>query len=306
MKARERVLRMLLRVLARPYIYTRRELRNHFDVSEDTMRDDIRAIKAAGIKFEQETSGRYRCAVLPDTQFDELRYLQSLTEEERGRIGNLLNQYLPKREAFYLKQKLSSLYDFQQLGLNALRRPALEKLNLLESAKKKELQVIFENYRSNSNEIKDRILEVFEITPELDTVQAFDPEEKRTDKQIKHFKLSRIERVRITDTPWTNKAKHKIKTTDVFRIAMNNQKMVHLKMDVYAYNSLIDNYPKAKGECMPGTEQNTFDFQSKVNPKFLGLTNFIMNNAGHVEIISPMELKEKVRERVNILLESLG
>jgi len=303
MLPRERVLKVLLRILARPYRYTRRDLWKHFRVSKSAIDEDILAIKAAGIVFDQNKL--YRCAILPDPKFDELRYLQSLTSEERAKIGNLLNQGLSQKEAFYLQQKLSSLYDFQQLGLNALRRPALEKLNLLESARKKELQVLLEKYRSNSNKIKDRVVEVFDINPELDTLQAFDPEEKSKDKQIKHFKLSRIERVHITDIPWANKTKHTIKPTDVFRIAKGGQKMVELKMDVYAYNSLIDNYPKAKGECMTGSENNTFHFQTKVNPDFLGLINFIMNNAGHVEVISPPELKEKVRERVNILLKDL-
>jgi len=149
-------------------------------------------------------------------------------------------------------------------------------------------------------------VEAFDIQPELDTVQAYAPNEPIREKRIKHFKLSRIERIQITDTPWQHETKHHRKATDVFRIAMDNQVLVCLNIDVYAYNSMIDNYPKAKADCMPGAVPNTFNFQSRVNPEFLGLSNFIMNNAGHVEIISPESLKEKVRERAKMLLDSLS
>jgi len=160
-----------------------------------------------------------------------------------------------------------------------------------------------EKYRSNSNDIRDRQVEVFDVDPELDMVQAYDPEEKRKDRQNKHFKLSRINRVINTNNPWQYKNKHDIKPTDVFRIAMANQVRVELNMDVYAYNSLIDNYPLAKGRCDDGSELNTFYFQAKVNPEFLGLINFIMNR--HVDIISPPELKDEVRKRINKLLKDL-
>lgn len=307
MKPRERVLRVLLLLLSRPYRYTRKELCDHFNIGKDGIDDDITAIRAADINFVQDKrKGFYRCAIIPDTYCKELTHLQTLTELERSKISNLLHRHMgSSKEATYLTKKLESLYDFQQLGLNALRRPALERLDNLEHAKKHKKQVVLINYRSNSNIIKDRQVEAFDIKADLDTVQALDPNESDKEKQIKHFKLSRIERIQITDTPWLHESKHRSKPTDVFRIAMDDQVMVHLSMDVYAYNSLIDNYPTAKGVCLAGSTPNTFDFQDRVNPEFLGLVNFIMNNAGHVEILGPTSLKEKVRERAKALLDSL-
>ena len=305
MKPRERVLRIVRYILAQPYKLTRKDLQDKFDVGKDAIDDDIKAIKDAGINFQQDKP-LYRCAIFPDPAFDELRYLQPLTEIERGKISRILHDSMgSSKEATYLTKKLASLYDFQQLGLNALRRPALERLSLLEAAQKDKKQIILVNYRSNSNKIKDRLVEAFDIQADLDTVQAFDPNESSKEKRIKHFKLSRIERIQITDTPWQHETKHHRRATDVFRIAMDNQILVSLNMDVYAYNSLIDNYPKAKGDCMSGTLPNTFNFQSRVNPQFLGLVNFIMNNAGHVEIISPEGLKDRVRERARALIKSL-
>lgn len=299
MTPRERVIRVLLRILSHPYRFTKRDLAEHFDVSKDTIKDNIIAIKNAGLHFEQDN--KYRCAVIPDRQFKELKHLQSLTEDDRFKIGDALNRFLSSKDALYLKNKLASLYDFQQLGLRALRRPALERIDILERAKKQKLQVVLKNYKSNSNSIKDRLVEPFHIDPELDTIQAFDVDSDTT----KHFKLSRIERVQLVEVNWAFEKRHEYKYTDVFRIADNNQVPIQLRLQIYAYNALIEAYPKALSEIYPAAEPNTFDFETKVNSQFLGLMNFILGNSQHVEIIGPQQLKDKVKEHVKEILEKM-
>ncbi|MEM6318640.1 MAG: WYL domain-containing protein [Bacteroidota bacterium] len=305
MTPRELIIKVLLKILSNPNQVTKRDIANHINKSISAVEEYLEALENVGINLIiEKKKGKNYYAIEPNLEFDELKHLLPLSDADMANIGRALN-YVGKEDAFYLKKKLATLYDFQKLGLNALRRPALEKLNALNFSKNNKKQVIFENYKSNSNIIKNRQVEVFDIDHELDMVQAYDIEETRPNRQNKHFKLSRITRVIKTDNPWQNEANHYVKPTDVFRIAMDNQVRVELGMDVFAYNSLIDNYPMARGRCDEGSKPNTFYFQAKVNPKFLGLTNFIMNNAGHVEIISPPELKEKVRERINILLQDL-
>lgn len=297
MTPRERVIRVLLRILANPYRYTRRDLANYFKVSKDAMDEYVQAIQGAGLNYEQDK--HHRCAVLPDKAFKELQYLQSLSESEIARVGSLINQYIGGRDGLYLNKKLESLYDFQRLGIRALRKPALELIDRLELAKKKKLQVVLEQYRSNSNDISDRIVEPFHIDPEINMLQAYEP--KKEDSR--HFRLSRIHRVRFTDKPWSFEKLHTRKYTDAFRIANNDQVMVHLLLDVYAYNILLETYPQAKGHIEPGAEPKTYDFQAKVNAGFLGLTNFILSNAQHIEILSPDSLKEQVKAEAKKIFE---
>ncbi len=299
MLARERNILVLLRILAYPYRYTKKELAKHFEVSKDTIKDDIQAIINVGIHFEQDS--KYRCAVIPDQQFKELKHLQSLTIEERTIIGNAVDRSCSSKDALYLKNKLASLYNFQKLGIRALRRPALERIDALENAKKQKLQVVLANYKSNSNSIKDRLVEPFLVDPELDTLQAYDAESKKT----RHFKLNRIERVILTDTKWQFEKQHEHKYTDVFRISDNNQIVIHLRLQVYAYNALTETYPKALSEVIPAASPNTFDFETKVNHQFLGLMNFIMGNFEHIEVIAPEELKEKIKEKASAILEKI-
>lgn len=302
MKARERIVRLLLYVLAKPNKYTLKDLAKYFKVSIDTIEADIDFLEYAGISVKKERKGRANVfAIEVNDGFDELRYLQPLSEQDIASIHHGLNYLTDNTKSFYLKKKLNTLYDFQKLGLNALRKPNLERINQLEKAIKSKKLVTLKNYKSNSNDIRDREVEVFLISPEIDTIQAFDV----NDKKVKHFKLSRIDTVLIEKIDWKYESRHDERPTDVFRIAMKGQIWVELTIDVYAYNSLIDNYPKAKGECQSMSTSHTFHFQSKVNPKFFGLTNFIMNNAGHVQIISPPGLKEKVREKIADLLKDL-
>jgi len=292
----ERTVRVLLRLLSSPFRYTKKDLAEYFGYSiKDNINRDLQAIRNAGLKVVQDRP-HYRCAIEPDREFKELRHLQALSDADRAQIKHALRTS-SARDALYLSKKLDTLYDFQQLGLRALRRPVLDRLGHLEAAKKQKQRVILEQYRSNSNEVKDRQVEPFHVDPELDTLQAYDIDSQDS----RHFKLSRIERVRPTDIPWDYEKRHVLKYTDVFRIADNEQIMVHLKLNVQAYNDLIETYPKAQSKTMSGDQPNTYDFQSKVNAGFLGLMNFVMANVDHIEIIRPDSLKKKLLEKIEVI-----
>ncbi len=301
MKPRERVIRVLLRILAHPYRFTRRELAQHFGVSLDAVKDDINAIRNTGLTVDTKPESQYRLAVLPDRTFKELQHLQPLSEEDKARIAQALN-YVSGREALYLRKKLDSLYDFQKLGLRALRKPALERLDRLAAAQQDERQVVLENYRSRSNEIRSRRVEPFHVDPEKDTLQAYDIDKRDS----RHFRLSRIERVHLTDTPWQFQGEHRVKITDVFRIADNKQVPVHLTLDVFAYNSLTEEFPLTITYIDPGSKPNTFEFQCVVNHEFKGVLNFIMSNALHLTINYPEQLRTLVREEAKRILKKFS
>ena len=192
-----------------------------------------------------------------------------------------------------------------------MRRPSLDRIDTLQLAKKQKRQVIFEDYRSNrSNEVRNRNVEAFKIDVELDTIQAVDLDALNTLENeleaIKHFRLSRIARVTLTENSWKNKKLHIPKATDVFRIANEEQVRVHLRIDVQAYNYLSENYPKALSEIHTSSDAELWDFESDINQDFYGLTNFIMANSEHVQIIYPTDLKEVVKEKALNLIKLLS
>ncbi len=287
---RERIVCLLLMVLAQPYRYSRKDLAAHFQVHQDTIKSDLVALRGAGLEVNADYNNHYRLAILPDFEFKELKALQPLSEEDKATISRALD-HKPSTQKVYLLRKIESLYDFQQLGIRALRKPALERLDRLKQGQKEERQVILENYRSRSNNIRDRLVEPFHIDPDKDTLQAYDVEAGDS----RHFRLLRIERVRLTDRPWQFQNHHRSKITDVFRIVDNQQINVHLTIDVWAYNSLTEEFPLTRTYLEPGSDPNTWDLQCPVNQDFKGLLNFILSNAEHVDIHTPDVLRARVR-----------
>ena len=231
----------------------------------------------------------------------ELERLQPLSTEDRQYIFEQLEQHGEAVKNKKIRAKLESLYDFQQLGLEALRRPAIERYEALEKARVNMRQVILKQYRSNSNEIRDRQVEPFKIDAKLDTLQAFDVDIAKN----RHFRLSRIQRVVTTEKAWEHEAKHVRKETDDFRIADNDMVNVQLELDVLAHNLLTEAYPNTRRNLLPGTEPNTWYYEARVNHLFYGLINFIMGNADHVAVIGPEKLRARMREAAGKILKKL-
>lgn len=282
-------------IIDRPRAYTKKQLADMYNVNEDTIRNDFEAFKSAGLILEYDN--KYRYSFVEEKPFKQLRDLLHFSEEDQMLLEQAIdNIALHENRAEKLKKKLASLYDFQRLGHAYLRKPYLSKVDFLMEAKEQERQVVLEDYRSsNSNRIADRLVEPFHVSPPEDTLQAFDVDKKG----IRHFRISRIKKVRATDTPWSFKGHHNIMRTDPFRIVDNNQKMVHLRFKVGAYNEMLERYPLAKAYIQEAAEDDIFDFQCMVNHRFLGLSNFILaNHYQMVEIVAPEELLEHLRQEV--------
>lgn len=290
---RERVIRLLLRILNNPQKYTRPQLAEHFGVNKEAIYNDIKAINNIPELEVHYENYPYRCYLEVGNSYRELDFLSPLSTTDKTNIKTALRaQNGSSKVAEQIISKVEKLYDFQRLGLRQLRHPAIERLNRLEGAKKSQKQVRLIRYRSNNNSIKDRIIEAFYIDTELDTLQAFDV----TRNDVRHFRINRIERVEILDTNWQHHNRHQHKNTDVFRIANNNQQQVIIKLSVMAYNLLLEQYPTASRCTEPdGTEKDTFIFQGLVNEDFKGLINFLMGHSDQIEVLSPISLKEKMR-----------
>ena len=110
----------------------------------------------------------------------------------------------------------------------------------------------------------------------------------------------------MTDTPWTFKGKHSIRATDPFFIVNDDQVLVHLRLQVAAYNELIEKFPNAKKDIEAAAEENVYDFQSMVNREFLGITHFILGYYNMIEVLSPDELIDHLQEEVKKIQKKLG
>lgn len=290
-----RLLRIMIAILDHPYGYTLKQLTINFGVDHSTIKRDLEVLKNAG--FELTYDKKYRYAFTSTKSFKALETLLHFTEEDQDMLAEALNKSFPHSpSADRILRKLGSIYDFRKLDLPFLREPYLVKLDSLKQAQQGKKRVVLQGYRSsNSNIVRDRFVEGFHADPEADMLHAMDV----TKKGLRHFRISRIERVMLVDEKWEFEKIHIIHPTDPFRIVDQDQVLVHLTLGVGAYNELIERHPLARGHIYPGAAENTFDFQAKVNHAFQGLTNFILGQYHlQIEVKSPESLKTHLRETV--------
>lgn len=290
-----RLLRVMRALLENPKHYTKRQLAEVYQVTPDTITNDFEALTNAG--FVVEYDEKYRYYLVEEKPFTQLKDLLHFSEEDQAILYRAIDQVAAhEKRGQRLKKKLASLYDYRRLGHAYLRKPYLTKVDLLMQDKNEKRQVILRDYSSsNSNEVRDRLVEPFHPSPPDDTLQAFD-----VDKQeLRHFRISRITRVEMTDTPWQFEGHHNIMLTDPFRIVDSNQVMVHLRLRVGAKNELVERFPLTQSYIQEAAEEGIYDFQCMVNHRFLGLTNFILGfHHQLVEVLGPESLLDHLQEEV--------
>lgn len=290
-----RLLRIMRALIDHPFGYTKRQLALRYDVHPDTIKNDIEAIRNAG--FEIIPDDQYRYAFRMDRTYHELKDILFFSEQDQALLMKAIDQVDPHgKRGQRLKRKLDSFYDYHKLGLLTLRRPYLNKIDSLEKAKKEKRVVILENYHSsNSGRISHRRVEPFHPSPPDDTLQAYDLDQQ----QLRHFRISRIERVHLSEDHWQYQGHHRVLSTDPFRIVDNQQVQVHLRFRVGAYNELIERFPPTRSYIQPDAERDVYDFQAKVNHRFLGLSNFILGFHHQViEILEPDSLIEHLHQEI--------
>ncbi len=300
---RKRIAQLIRMLITRPFSYTMKELADRLEFSVGTIKGDINILKSAG--FELEFDENYRYGFEAEEGFQHLKDLLHFTEKDKQFLWEAIRNYelggIKRGER--VEKKLNSLYDYNRLGFEFLRRPHLAKIDLLEQAKKEEKVVILKDYHSsNSNVITDRYVEPFHLNPSEDSLHTFDIRKE----ELRHFLISRFKRVELSDDSWSNKGKHNIRATDAFFIVNNEQVLVHLRLQVAAYNELIEKYPNAKKDIVESEEENMYDFQSMVNREFLGLTNFILGYYDMIEVLAPTALIEHLQQEIKKIQEKFG
>lgn len=293
---KKRLLLLLKALLENPYHYTRKQLATLYGTSTDTIKNDMEELRNAD--FNVICDSKYRYAIVSSRSAEKLEEALFFTETEKNTLKEALtqtSQLTPK--TVKLLQKLETVYDVSKLGSSLFSRSFLDKNSLLEQAKRQKWVVKLLNYHStNSAEISHRTVEPFLVSTKEDILHCFD-----LDRQaIRHFRISRIGRVELTDQAWQHEGKHYVIATDPFRIVNDRQVRVHIKLRVGGYNELTERFPLTQAYLHPSaSEPHVYDFECKVNEKFYGLTNFLLGYHEHiVEIVEPESLIAHIQAHV--------
>ena len=292
-----RLLAILKLLIESPYQYTKKMLETKFNVKNDAITQDFEELKDAG--FDVQYDKKYRYAIVPNKPMEHLEDMLFFTEAEKEILIEALanNAKASEKRTKRMQEKLNTIYDVSKLGSSLFSRTFLSKANLLEQAKQEKKIVKLINYRStNSSEVTDRLVEPFQVSVKEDILHAFEVEKKA----IRHFRISRIERVELLDADWRYETQHYVTATDPFRIVNDDKVRVHIRLRVGGYNELIERFPLTQAYLQPSADElGVYDFECNVNEKFFGLTNFILGYHEHiVEIIEPESLIEHIRRHI--------
>lgn len=151
--------------------------------------------------------------------------------------------------------------------------------------------VILHNYQSsNSGNIRDRKVEVFDFTDNGASIWCYDLEKSA----VRLFNIARIGYVEVTKQSWTNQDKHKCGNIDIFKMTGSTAFDICLRLNLRAKNLLIEEFP-ASAAYIVKEDSNSWILTTQVY-NIAGVARFYMGLANCIEILNAPELKEYVRE----------
>ena len=275
--------------------YTVQELSRKLDTTTRTVYRYIDTLKEAG--FVVTKNGRCHQIKKLSNDFKKITDLLYFSREEASilysAIESIDNSTAMKQE---LKKKLASIYDSDIVAKAIVQPQHLSNFRLLNEAKNDKLQVRLVNYRSaNSDKVSDRIVEPFSFTSGLQDALCYEPESQSN----KMFKVSRIGKVEILETPWQFEDQHEEGYIDIFRMRTNKKIPVRLQLSVRAANLLMEEYPLSK-ECLSKISDNRWELKTEVC-NMEGIGRFVLGLYDEITIIESPELERYIRERIQAM-----
>lgn len=164
-------------------------------------------------------------------------------------------------------------------------------ISLLQHACGNHQRVILHNYASsNSGSVSNRKVEAYDVLPADNIVICYDVNKLAT----RVFNINRIGYVEVLDEKWVYTSRHKEMKVDPFRMTGETPIMVHLKMDLFAKNLLVEEYPRSKDYISESKGNNNEWFCSIPVYNIGGIARFYIGLAEHIQILDCPQLKEFV------------
>lgn len=204
-----------------------------------------------------------------------------------------------KDNTTYLRKNNSSAPITDQATIEDIRRRRLDnlrksddKLIILQDAIQKGMKVRLMGYKSsNSGTIQNRLLEAFHI----DSNEYIHCYEAESDK-VKIFRISRADRIVITDERWECKSKHKKLSIDPFHMSGDTKILVKLRLKLQAKNAIEEYYPETS-QYIKQYNSDTWTLDTFTYDLY-PLMVFYLSHAKYIDIIDAKGLKEAVADYI--------
>ena len=221
------------------------------------------------------------------SDFNKLIYF---TEEEAYITARLIegidNNNVLKRD---LQKKLACVYDSTSIANYIGNAANADNVEALVDAIKHKKQVVLKQYESaHSNEAKDRLVEPIEFTANMIDIWAYDVE----NAEPRMFKVTRINSVEETDTPWEFQAKHKVPKPDVFRMTGKINESITLQLNTRAKSLLVEEFPLAEKDLT--REDGKWILRTTIS-SMEGAGRFVIGLAADVKILEGEALRKYIQ-----------
>lgn len=224
------------------------------------------------------------------------------TEDEALTINQVLNAvYDRSPQVRHLRQKLSSLYDFDVLARHGVDEHIARNLATLYDAVKLERVAVLRGYVSpSSGKVSDRMVEPYMFLSENSEVRCYE----LATGMNKTFKISRAERVDLLDMLWSHKEAHLPFYTDMFGFSGEQLFPVRLVLGPLSARLLIEEVPSAASQ-LALLDDGRYRLHARVC-SYKGVGRFVLGLCDDVEVESPRDFKDYLRARVRLLTQKIG
>ena len=224
------------------------------------------------------------------------------TEDEALTINQVLNAvYDRSPQVRHLRQKLSSLYDFDVLARHGVDEHIARNLATLYDAVKLERVAVLRGYVSpSSGKVSDRMVEPYMFLSENSEVRCYE----LATGMNKTFKISRAERVDLLDMLWSHKEAHLPFYTDMFGFSGEQLFPVRLVLGALSARLLIEEVPSAASQ-LALLDDGRYRLHARVC-SYKGVGRFVLGLCDDVEVESPRDFKDYLRARVRFLTQKIG
>lgn len=274
--------------------------------------------------FKVEKSGKVYSLDRESPFFKHLFETINFTEEEALTMLSILNKVEGNNAIVErLRRKLDRFYDLKILSNPQVREQAAHNVSVLYDAIKRHRLVKIMGYSSpHSKSMSDRVVEPFLMMNNNNDVRCYELQSGMN----KTFKVSRMTDVVMLDLEWGNEARHKQVFTDFFMFSGEERLPVKLRLDLLAYNLMIEEYPKSADFIVEealadeadgaGNADDTSIVAPRKDAKhwifsadfasYIGISRFVLGLYNHIDVLESREFKEYLREEVQKMQDRTG
>ena len=268
--------------------------------------------------FKVEKSGKIYSLDRESPFFKHLFETINFTEEEALTMLSILNKVEGNNAIVErLRRKLDRFYDLKILSNPQVREQAAHNVSVLYDAIKRHRLVKIMGYSSpHSKSMSDRVVEPFLMMNNNNDVRCYELQSGMN----KTFKVSRMTDVVMLDLEWGNEAKHKQMFTDLFMFSGEERLPVKLRLDLLAYNLMIEEYPKsaefiveetfADGAEHTDVPENIHQGKTAKHwifsadfASFIGISRFVLGLYNHIDVLESPAFKEYLKEEIQKMVE---